>query len=237
MIKKYIPLRIKAKLIRLRNRFRWKGSNRIFCISMQRNGTTSVGDFFEHFGYPTARWSDSWENQWSKYWYDGDFESIFNSKEFKSFQVFEDDPWWLPEFYKILYHRFPGSKFILFTRDSESWFKSMLSHSNGQTLGNTKRHCKVYRREIEFYQKLETDNDFKPTEDEIDNLLPLLGHEKHYRDLYEIRNKEIIDFFEKKDPSRLFHCDLADSNKWQKLGEYFKIDIPNDFKIHSNKSK
>jgi len=237
MIKNFIPLVLKDKLRRLRNKTKWKGSNRIFCISTQRNGTTSVGDFFYHFGYPVARWSHSWSNQWSKSWYEGDFESIFKSKEFKSFQVFEDDPWWLPEFYKVLFHRFPNSKFILFTRDSESWFKSMLSHSNGKTLGNTKRHVKVYRREKEFYNKLESDKNFNPSSDKIDNLLPLVGYEQHYKDLYEIRIKEIIDFFKEHDSNRLIHCDLKDTTKWQKLGDFFKIDVPTDFMIHANNSQ
>lgn len=235
-IKKYLPSALQKKFKQLRNKTRWKGTGRIFCISMQRNGTTSVGDFFNHFGYPVARWEDSWNNKWTESWYDGDFESIFKSKDFKSFQVFEDDPWWLPDFYKVLYHRFPNSKFILFTRDSESWFKSMLSHSNGQTPGNTKRHCKVYRREKEFYHKLNTDKSFKPSEDQIDNLLKLVGHEQHYKDLYEIRNKEIFEFFEEHNRSRLIHCDLADPDKWQKLGAFFGIDVPNNFDIHSNES-
>ena len=147
MIVENIPTDIKNCLKLVYNNFKWKGSNRIFCISMQRSGTTSVGDFFSSFGYPVARNSIAWKNKWSKHWYNGDYDSIFSSKEFNSYQVFEDDPWWLPEFYKVLYHKFPNAKFILLTRDSESWFNSMLSHSKGKTLGNTKLHCKIYRRE------------------------------------------------------------------------------------------
>jgi len=234
MINNFISTFLKRKL---RKNIPRKGSYNIFCISMQRTGTTSVGNFFNYFGYPVAKWRDSWDNYWSMLWYNGDFESIFNSKEFKSFQVFEDDPWWLPGFYKILFHRFPTAKFILFTRDSESWFNSMLSHSKGYTLGNTKLHCKIYRREKEFYDKLEADASFKSSKDKIDNLLPLAGYKQHYIDLYEIRNREVINFFEENDSSRLFHCDLSDSTKWQKLGEFIGIDVPKDFSIHSNKTQ
>lgn len=203
---------------------------------MQRTGTTSVGNFFSHFGFSVSRWSDSKKSQWSKLWYEGDLESIFKSDYFKSTQLFEDGPWWFPDFYKILYHRFPNSKFILFTRDSESWFKSMLSHSNGQTLGNTKIHSKVYRREKEFYEALETNNNSKLLKDNSQIKLSLIGFEQHYRNLYEIRNKEIIAFFEKHNPNRLIHCDLSDVNKWQKLGSFLKIDVPKNFEVHSNKS-
>jgi len=237
MIKKYIPSTLKNRLIRWRDRMSWKGSYRIFCISVQRTGTTSVGDFFMHFGYPVARWGHSWRNQWTKSWYDGDYEAIFNSKDFKSFQVFEDDPWWMPDFYKVLYHRFPKAKFVLFTRDSDAWFKSMVSHSGGQTPGNTKVHCKTYRREKEFYHKVDNDPTFVPTEDTVDNLLPLQGHEEHYKDLYEIHTREIIDFFKANAPGQFIHCDLTDAEKWKKMGDFFGINVPDDFTIYSNKTK
>ncbi|RNC83673.1 MAG: hypothetical protein ED557_07760 [Balneola sp.] len=203
---------------------------------MQRTGTTSVGDFFTYFGYPVARWDDSKRNKWSGSWFDGDFESIFNSKDFLSFQVFEDDPWWYPEFYKVLYHRFPDAKFILFTRNADDWFRSLKSHSNGKTLGNTKRHCKVYRREQDFYERLDTDPQFKPKVFEIDNLLNLEGFGDHYKKIYTLRNREVVDFFEEKSSGSLFYCDLYDDKKWQKLGAFFNIDVPENFELHSNKS-
>jgi len=153
---------------------------KIFCISTQRTGTTSVGDFFKHFGYKVADWPISNMNNWSYYWENGDFETIFNSKNFKNNQVFEDDPWWLPEFYKVLYHRFPKAKFILFTRDPEKWFSSMLNHSGGRILGNSKRHCKVYRREEDFYTLMNEKGNLNYNEKEIDNLLSLIGYKEHY---------------------------------------------------------
>lgn len=215
----------------------WKGNHRIFCVSMQRTGTTSVGKFFEHFGYPVARWKLSWENRWSQYWYKGDFDSIFNSVEFNQYQVFEDSPWWYPEFYKILFHRFPDAKFILFTRDSKSWFDSMVSHSGGMNPGNTKIHCKVYGREKEFYEKFIPEPGKGPSIEEIDNLLPLVDQEGHYRQYYETRNREVIDFFQNYGPERLFVCDLADKDKWHRLGRFFGMDVPKSFNMHANQSK
>jgi len=216
--------------------FKKKDKPKIFCISTQRTGTTSVGEFFKYFGYKVADWSISHKNNWAYYWENGDFETIFNSKEFKNNQVFEDAPWWAPEFYKVLYHRFPNAKFILFTRDSEKWFNSMLSHSDGKTLGNTKRHCKVYRREEDFYKLLNKSERLLYNEKEIDNLLSLEGYKEHYIKLYELRNREIIDFFNKTNQKLLIHCELEDNNKWEKFGEFFRLDIPKNFKIHANKS-
>jgi hypothetical protein len=66
--------------------------NKFFCISMQRNGTTSVGDFFKDNEYSVAGWIDSDRNKWTNDWYDGDYEKIINSKDFRNNQEFEDDP-------------------------------------------------------------------------------------------------------------------------------------------------
>lgn len=217
--------------------FKKKQQPKIFCISTQRTGTTSVGEFFKYFKYKVADWPTSNENKWSYYWENGDFETIFNSKDFKNNQVFEDDPWWLPEFYKVLYHRFPEAKFILFTRDSEKWFNSMLSHSEGKILGNTKRHCKVYRREEEFINLFDKESRLTYDEKRIDNLLTLDGEKEHYIKLYELRNREVLEFFNKVNPNSLIHCELEDGNKWNKLGEFFNIKIPNEFTVHANKSK
>ena len=87
MIIENLPADIKNCLKLVYNNFKWKGSNRIFCISMQRSGTTSVGNFFSSFGYPVATNSIAWKNKWSKYWYNGDYDSIFSSKEFNSYSL------------------------------------------------------------------------------------------------------------------------------------------------------
>lgn len=210
---------------------------KIFCISFQRTGTTSVGQFFKKHGYSVATWEVSRKNKWTPLWFDGDYESIFQSDDFKKSQVFEDDPWWCLDFYKVLYHRFPKAKFILFTRDSDKWFDSMVSHSDGKTLGNTFRHAKIYRREKEYYEKFGTNlsnYDFN----KIDNLLDLNeSHRSHYKNIYEFRNNEIKEFFKIHDYSRFFFCELEDKNKWQKLGDFFRIEVMKDFEVHVNASK
>lgn len=211
--------------------------SKIFCVSIQRTGTTSVGEFFKHNGFKVADWSCSRKNDWSFLWEKGDFEAIFDSNDFIFNQVYEDDPWWFPEFYKVLYHRFPGSKFILFTRDSDKWFKSMLSHSEGKTLGNTKRHCKIYRREDEFFKLFNENERLNYNEKIIDNLLALEGHKTHYKNIYEIRNKEISEFFMKNAPNSLFKCELEDPKKWERLADFIGLKIEPNFDVHANKSK
>jgi hypothetical protein len=214
-----------------------RSAKKIFCISVQRTGTTSVGQFFKHFGYKVSTWDTSWANKWSYHWYNGDYEKIFSSKDFKSHEMFEDDPWWLPGFYKVLYHRFPDSKFVLLTRDSQQWFESMKKHSGGKTLGNTRRHVKIYQREKEFYQRLDKEAGFKPDDVEIDNLLSLEGMDEHYKTLYDIHNRQVVEFFEKFSPKSLFTGKLEDPKKWEKMGKFFGLSVPAGFEVHANKSK
>lgn len=211
--------------------------HKIFCISFQRTGTTSVGQFFRDFAYKVASYDKERSAKWSSKRFIGDYESIFKSKDFQLYQVFEDNPWWEEDFYKILYHRFPNAKFILFIRDSDKWFDSMVSHSNGKTLGNAFRHSKIYRREEEFYATFPNENYYKSIRN-IDNRLEINeSHRKHYKALYNIRNKEIIDFFNVFNPNSLFIGQLEDSEKWKKMGVFFNIDIPSDYDVHANKSK
>jgi hypothetical protein len=204
---------------------------------MQRSATTSVGEFFMHFGYKVATWYVAGPNKWDFHWYNGDYERIFSSADFKKHQVFEDAPWWLPGFYKVLYHRFPDSKFVLLTRDSQSWFESMKKHSGGKTLGNTRRHCKVYLREKEFYDRLDNDRSFKPAEWQIDNLLSLEGMDEQYKTIYDIHNRQVVEFFTKVSPKSLFTGELEDPEKWQKMGKFFGLKVPPGFEVHANKSK
>lgn len=227
----------KKRLKALLNYHFIKKKQKVFCISIQRTGTTSVGDFLEDHGFRVARYSDSRYFNWSHCWHIGDYERIFKSIAFNSFQAFEDDPWWLPDFYKVLFHRFPEAKFILFYRDSNKWFDSLLKHSGGKILGNTHRHCKVYRRLSEYYSRLDNDVDFNPTENQVDNLLSLDGKREHYKTIYEENNREVIDYFKRFAPQSLFVAKLEDTEKWIKLGQFLGVEVELAYNVHSNKSQ
>ncbi len=214
--------------------FKKNEKSKIFCISFQRTGTTSVGRFFIENGFKVQGYNRDISTQWSLDYLKGDLDSIFNSKAFKYNQVFEDNPWWFGDFYRFLFHKFPDSKFILFERDSDKWFNSMVNHSNGKTLGNTYRHCKLYNREDELYEITEL---YKPYNLEIDNLLPLNeSHREHYITIYERRNREIKEFFHLFGAERLINLQLEDPEKWQKLATFFNMKINDDYNVHANKT-
>ncbi|GAA4290499.1 sulfotransferase [Aestuariibaculum suncheonense] len=216
--------------------FNRKSQPKIFCISFQRTGTTSVGQFFREHGYRVAGYEKERSLRWAALRLVGNYEAIFNSKEFIEYQVFEDNPWWEGDFYKVLYHRFPDAKFILFTRDADKWFDSMVSHSNGKTLGNTFRHSKNYHREEEFYAKF-PDLDYYKTLREIDNLMFIEEkHRAHYKAIYNLRNREVLEFFKAFSPDSLFIGELEEEQKWVKLGAFFGIEVSEVYNVHANKT-
>ncbi len=210
-------------------------SPKIFCISSQRTGTTSVGQFFNNHNYRVATYGISKKKKWTLKWFKGEYGNIFSSWTFKLHQVFEDDPWWCTDFYKVLFHRFPSSKFVLVTRNADDWFNSMVKHSSGKTLGITHIHANIYQRMEEFYKlNLEKSNSYTS---KVDNLMELdESHRKHYTGLYELRILEIKRFFELFGKDRIVIVKLEDSQKWQKIGAFFNIEVATDYEVHANKS-
>ncbi|MGJ8682000.1 sulfotransferase, partial [Paraglaciecola sp.] len=169
-----------------------KNRPKVFCVSMQRTGTTSVGQFFKDFGFAWSGWPDDKRNKWSVDWFDGNFDKIFSSEDFAKANAYEDSPWFFPEFYKFLYHKFPNSKFILFKRDPQKWFASMVSHSDNNILGRSRTHSKVYRRELEYFDLMKSEGFDEEHENTIgtDKLMKLTGMQQHYIDIYNMHNQE-----------------------------------------------
>ena len=232
----YFPTGANVFARRTLNKILKPSKDRVFCISMQRTGTTSTGDFLADHGYSVAGWPVSDYYNWPYLYSISNDEAIFNSTAFQSYNAFEDSPWYHPGMYKKLFNRFPKSKFILFKRDSDDWFDSMVKHSDGKTPGNTFRHCQVYSRLPEFYKRLQNDDDFHPTLNESDNLMSLQGKREHYIEVYERYNKEVIVFFENSNSERLFTGQLEDPEKWKKLGDFLEVNVDKNYRKHSNKS-
>lgn len=193
---------------------------KVFCLSMQRSGTSSVGDFLEQWGLKRAGHPLSRQQQWTQHWYNGNFEAIFNDPVFQQHEVFEDDPFWCPEFYKYVYHRVPGSKFILLTRESDAWFKSMIHHSKGYTLGQTNIHAKIYRREDELYWLEKHIPGFRGS---IPKAMTLYDKSSHYKATYERHTTEITNFFKTMGSDALFTSALSDKTTWPRLKEWLNL--------------
>ncbi len=212
---------------------------KVFCISLQRTGTTSVGKFLQDFNFSCVGWSADQKNNWSDDWYKGDYEKIFASLDFKSSNAFEDSPWFFPDFYKILFNRFPSSKFILFVREPESWFQSMVRHSKGNILGKSAIHCKIYRREKEYFDLLSSGNFDEEMENQLfsEKTMKIIGYAEHYKNIYRLHHVEVQDFFRKYAPESIYLGRLEDDDKWQKLGAFLGVEVPDGYRCHENSSQ
>ena len=173
---------------------------------MQRSGTTSMGDWLQAHGFRRAGFPCSKKCDWTRLWLNGNFEQIFQTIEFQESDVFEDDPWWCPEFYKFLAHRFPSAKFILIDRDADEWFCSLCAHSQGRNPGWTDIHAKIYRREDDLQRLLEESPHLDPT---TWNLLSLFPSAEDYKRTYRRHNREARAFFNAW-PDRFFSGRLED---------------------------
>ena len=191
---------------------------KLFCIGMQRSGTTSTGDFCEselrlrRRGYKISN-----TRGWTRAWYEGRLQDVFDDPVFRSGEVFDDDPWWCPSVYKILAERFETTKFVIFTRPADEWFRSLASHSGGRSPGFTDIHAKIYGRERDFERV--KGNSYRE-EDYKWNGLCLSGFEQHYMDVYLRYISGVHNFFKKNAPDRLLSLRLSDSEKFKKLAVF-----------------
>jgi len=95
-------------------------NKKIFGIGLSRTGTTSLTRALEMLGYKASHWEDhDTINQHI-------IQNQFELPLLKHYDALVDNP--IPSIYQELDQAYPGSKFILTTRDYESWIKSVKQH-------------------------------------------------------------------------------------------------------------
>jgi hypothetical protein len=206
---------------------------RVFCLSMPRNGLASLGRFCRDHGLSTALAPAHREHRWTEAWLDGDFNAIFNSRQFMDAQVVAGAPWWLPEFYKVAFQRFPTARFVLLTREPSAWFASMLAQAGGWASGDSRVHAKAFRRELEFLSLLHA-GDIDDRLDARGRRLSLQGLATHYCEVYRLHNSEVLDFFSRHAPDALHWGELEDPRLWRRLGASLGLDVPTSYRCHIN---
>ena len=100
-----------------------KGKQKVFCIGLNKTGTTSIESVLKDFGYKVGIQSDAelLMGDWAR----RDFRRIV--EYCKTAEAFQDVPFSLDFTYQILDYAFPGSKFILTVRNNaEEWFQSLI---------------------------------------------------------------------------------------------------------------
>ena len=99
-------------------------STKVFCLGFQKTGTTSVDWVLQDMGYQVSKAYKQQDIAFSEMLKQGDLSEI--KQVAKLFDAFQDIPWFL--YYKEFDKWYPGSKFILTIRESESWWNSFLRY-------------------------------------------------------------------------------------------------------------
>lgn len=98
---------------------------KIVCVGVVKTATTSLLQAFERLGYRCA----SWDADMILAWHQGDVERCLGHAA--EFQFLRDWPW--QQLYQQLDARYPGSQFILTTREPQDWVVSFVSHLRRNT--------------------------------------------------------------------------------------------------------
>lgn len=128
----------------------------------------------------------------------------------QQFDAVEDMPW--PLMFRELDAAFPGSKFILTIRETDRWYRSIATH-----FGPNPYHI----------QQL-TYGDDAPAP---------VGHEEHYREVYDAHNAAVREYFAER-PGDLLEFWLERGHGWDELGQFLgRDDVPSGAFVHTNSIK
>jgi hypothetical protein len=175
---------------------------KIICIGTHKTGTSSLTDALEKLGYNFRSTTNSALIPILK----GNFDYVLQKAQ--GYDVLEGFPWFM--IYKELDQRIPESKFILTTREKESWYRSVADH-----IGDLRSppHEWIYGRGKGI-----------PSEDKT-----------HTLSVYDAHNENIIKYFKDR-PDDLLILDLYADDKWQQLCKFLGHEVTDEDYPHSNKA-
>jgi len=166
---------------------------KIFGIGLSKTGTTSLTQALEILGYKAIHNPSYLLN------YQDDVLSL-NYAEVSQYDVLTDIQ--IARFYKELDLKYPGSKFILTTREMKSWLRSCENHFNR----------------------------FRDTSDKARALdIAMYGTDlfdgEKLRNAYDRYYDDVMEYFQGRD-SDLLILDVLEANKWQKICDFLDKPIP-----------
>ena len=169
---------------------------KIFGIGLSKTGTTSLAHALEILDFKTKDYPGI------EHYRPGDLSSI-DGRLLYQYDAFTDTP--IPSFFRELDVKYPGSKFILTTRELDGWLKS----------------CKK-----QFTSKLAE----KQSDSHNALFLDIYGctvfDEQKFRKGYENHLNEVMSYFKER-PNDLLILDIAGGDGWEKLCPFLGVAIPN----------
>lgn len=192
---------------------KYSRSRKVFCIGMNKTGTTSMAKLFNEMELPVGPQRPA--ELLLKDWVKNDFNGLIKYVKYSGIS-FQDVPFSLPNTFKVLDKEFPDSKFILTIRDSpEIWYKSLTTfHSkmfgkNGDlpTKSDLEKTKYVYLGWA--WELFQLGN---PPEGDIYNKAVLI---QHYID----HNNSVLEYFKNK-PDKLLVVNLNDQDALKRISRF-----------------
>jgi len=210
---------------------------KIFCLSLQRSGTKSVGGFLGDNGFNVCSYRNALEHRLQPLWHGKKIEKLLKFLYETDYDAFEDSPWWHGDLYKYVVNNVKDSKFVILERDAARWFDSMVKHSRGKNPGNTFYHSEIYGRLSNLNWLVGFNDNYDLSRD--NNLLDITQSRELYIKFHHDYHAEMISYFKLMGfENRLFHAKL-ESVDWNALAEFVGLDSgsANFSNTHSHKTK
>lgn len=180
-------------------------SKKVFCLGFHKTGTTSLEILLQDMGYQVASPYKNWDTVLTEMFKNGDLSELKRVAEL--FDAFQDAPWFL--YYKEFDRLYPGSKFILTTRNNGSWWKSFLNYFKNE-------HSPLFRYIYGF------DNP--------------VDHEKVYVERFEKHNQEVLEYFKDR-PDDLLIINISEENALSKVSAFLDRSSSYSAMPHANASR
>jgi hypothetical protein len=216
-LKKYIPLSVKRLVKNSYHRLKVMGKPKIFCIGLNKTGTTSLKTEMQELGFMVGnqREAELMVEDWAK----RDFNRLI--KYCRTAQFFQDVPFSYPYTFIVMDQAFPGSKFILTIRDNaEEWYNSVIKFQS-KLWGNSKvpptsedlkKANYIYKGRPYQTKKLV----HNVADDDLYNKDILL-------DFYNTHNKNVMDYFNHR-ADDLLVINLKEKNSYSKFCRFLGIE-------------
>jgi hypothetical protein len=201
---------------------------KVFCIGLNKTGTTSMAAALRQLGYKVGEQSvaELLIEDWSR----RDFRSIV--RYCRSADAFQDIPFSLDYTYQALDSAYPGSKFILTVRSSgDQWYASVVSFHT-KIVGKNRLPTAADLKEFPYRQRgwlwQVTQLIYGDAEDS------LYDRETFIR-RYEEHNRRAVDYFRHR-PDDLMVLNLADPDAMKRLCSFLGEEPDGRVMPHLNRS-
>lgn len=163
---------------------------KVFGIGFHKTGTTSLARALYILGYNVTGYFGANDPDIGKNIYDQAHRLA------QRYDAVQDTPW--PVLYQELDQWFPGSKFILTTRSSDAWIRSVKKHFKGHRI---------------------------PAHEWIYGVSTALGNGSTYIQRFQEHNRAVLEYFQNR-PDDLLVMNIPKGDGWEKLCPFLRVERP-----------